>query len=321
MQALLRLSVQASWRGLVQAFLTRVGAIVLTRVGLPADLSAVVAKREGGSRDALLDFASAKAGAHPLRSWVRVPGLRRCRPGQAATGGLCRYACVLSFIRSEGVSTVSLKTANAIGYQAAGTARALVVLAHGAGAGQQHPFMLSAARGLADRGIAVVTFDFPYMQARRRAPDGAPVLEACFEEVIGTAREWVVDAPLFIGGKSMGGRMATHLAARRVEHVAGVVVFGYPLHPPGKPSELRVAHLPSIVVPVLIVQGERDTFGTPAELQQAIEAMTAPVTLHVVPRGDHSLMIPGQPRQAALDGVLDRVATWMETEARRRWES
>ena len=173
--------------------------------------------------------------------------------------------------------------------------------------------MVAAARGLADRGVAVVTFDFPYMQARRRAPDRAPVLEASFEEVIAAAREWHAGAPLFIGGKSMGGRMATHLAARQAEHVAGVVVFGYPLHPPGKPSELRVAHLPSILVPVLIVQGERDTFGTPAELQRAIDAMGAPVTLHVLPRGDHSLTVPGQPRERTLPDVLDRVVHWIDT--------
>ena len=88
------------------------------------------------------------------------------------------------------MSTVSLNTANASGYLAEGPARALLVLAHGAGAGQRHPFMVDVARRIAARGIAVVTFDFPYMQARRRAPDRPPALEACFEDVLGAAREW-----------------------------------------------------------------------------------------------------------------------------------
>jgi predicted alpha/beta-hydrolase family hydrolase len=99
---------------------------------------------------------------------------------------------------------------------------------------------------------------------------------------------------LFIGGKSMGGRMATHLGAAHIAGLSGILVFGYPLHPPGKPDQLRVAHLPSIAVPVLVVQGERDTFGTPQELKPALASMSAPADLHVVAKGDHSLALMSQ---------------------------
>ena len=187
---------------------------------------------------------------------------------------------------------------------------ALLVLAHGAGAGQRHPFMVSTAAALARRGIDVVTFNFPYMEQKRRVPDRAPVLESCFRAVVAAAldRDSLRGRRLFIGGKSMGGRMATHLAAQGVERLAGVIALGYPLHPPGKPQQLRSGHLPEITAPVLIVQGERDAFGTPAELAPVIETMSAPVTLHVVPGGDHSLAVRGQSKTEALDR-LRHVAT------------
>lgn len=195
-------------------------------------------------------------------------------------------------------------------YPAERASATLLVLAHGAGAGQRHPFVVAMARGLAERGVDVVTFDFPYMQQKRRVPDKTPVLEAAFREAIDEARR-LAGGRLFIGGKSMGGRMATHLAAQGVAGLHGVVALGYPLHPPGKPEQPRVAHLPSIAVPVLIVQGERDAFGTPDELRPVIATMRASVTLHVVPQGDHSLATPAtrssHDRYAA---VLDAVAAW-----------
>ena len=204
---------------------------------------------------------------------------------------------------------MDLKRVGALGYEAT-DAKALLVLAHGAGAGQQHPFMVSVARLLSAKGISVVTFDFPYMRERRKVPDRAPVLEAAFRELIAAAQEWAPRLPLFIGGKSMGGRMATHLAAQQLDALKGVVVFGYPLHPPGKPDQPRTAHLPSITVPVLIVQGERDTFGAPDELRPVVKTMTAQVTLHVVAKGDHSLSVRGQKRDETLANVADIVVGW-----------
>jgi hypothetical protein len=115
---------------------------------------------------------------------------------------------------------------------------------------------------------------------------------------------------LFIGGKSMGGRIATHLGAQRLPRLEGIVALGYPLHPPGKPEQKRDAHLPSIDVRMLIVQGEHDTFGTPQELSPVIETMNASVVLHVVADGDHSLNVRRRPREDVYKEVLDRVAEW-----------
>lgn len=198
-------------------------------------------------------------------------------------------------------------------YPATSPSGALVVLAHGAGAGQRHPFMAAVSRGLAVRGIDVFTFDFPYMDERRRVPDKAPILERSFLNVIDAvrSREHLSKHRLFIGGKSMGGRIATHLGAQGIASLSGIIALGYPLHPPGKPDQKRVAHLPSIRVPLLIVQGERDTFGTPQELGQELKTMNAPVTLHVVEGGDHSLSVRGRGREDVYGQILDFTARWM----------
>lgn len=206
---------------------------------------------------------------------------------------------------------MTLEAAGAVEYAAEGAPSALLVLAHGAGAGQKHSFMIAVGRGLSARGVTVVTFDFPYIRAGRHAPDKPPALEAAFREVVAAARERWPAARLFIGGKSMGGRMATHLAAQGLDGLSGAVALGYPLHPPGRPDQPRVAHLPSIAVPVLIVQGERDTFGTPAELTPVLHTMSAPVTLHVVEGGDHSLAVRGKDRTEAFEGVIDAIAGWI----------
>jgi predicted alpha/beta-hydrolase family hydrolase len=205
---------------------------------------------------------------------------------------------------------MDLTRVGAIGYEAS-DAKALLVLAHGAGAGQQHPFMVSVARALAGKGVSIVTFDFPYIRERRKIPDRAPVLEQAFREIVSNAREWAPQPPLFIGGKSMGGRMATHLGAQGLDGLKGIVALGYPLHPPGKPDQPRVAHLPSITAPTLIVQGERDTFGTPDELRPVIKTMTALVTLHVIAGGDHSFTVRGRRREDVYDEVTGAVVSWM----------
>ena len=187
----------------------------------------------------------------------------------------------------------------------------LLVLGHGAGAGQQHPWMRRVTEGLGRRGIQVVTFDFPYMRQKRHVPDKAPVLEAAFRDVIEATRDWSGTTQVFIGGKSMGGRMATHLGAQGLDGLLGIVALGYPLHPPGRPDKPRTEHLPSISVPVLIVQGERDTFGTPDELTPVIATMKANVTLHVVAGGDHSLTVRGKKKDESFQGVLDAIGEWM----------
>ena len=210
----------------------------------------------------------------------------------------------------------ALDRLGAIAYPAEDDARAVFVLAHGAGAPQKHPFMVATAKGLATRGVSVVTFDFPYMRERRHVPDKAPVLESAFRDAIDATREWSGAKDVFIGGTSMGGRMATHLGAQGLDGLIGIVALGYPLHPPGRPDKPRTEHLPSIRVPVLIVQGERDTFGTPDELQPVIATMKAKVTLHVVTGGDHSLTVRGRKKDEAFAEVLDVVARWIEARAR-----
>jgi len=207
---------------------------------------------------------------------------------------------------------VDLTGLPAVTYPAEGEPSALLILAHGAGAGQKHPFMVASARGLAARGIDVVTFDFPYMAAKRGAPDRPPVLERAFHDVVSAARSWSRANRLFIGGKSMGGRMATHLGAEGLEGLRGIVVLGYPLHPPGKPDQLRVAHLPAITAPLLIVQGERDVFGSPAELAPHVAAMKADVTVHAVQGGDHSLIPRSAKGKGVHDEILDVIAAWMK---------
>ena len=187
-------------------------------------------------------------------------------------------------------------------------ASAALVLAHGAGAGQSHPFMVRVARALAARRVVVMTFDFPYITARRRVPDKAPVLEEAWRQAIANARGRAESAglPVFIGGKSMGGRIASHVAAQGVEGVAGLVFLGYPLHPPGRPQQRRDAHLPSIAVPTLFVQGERDEFGSADEIRDLLPRLRARAELHVVPGGDHSFSF--RPKNAASASVLDDVA-------------
>jgi predicted alpha/beta-hydrolase family hydrolase len=202
---------------------------------------------------------------------------------------------------------------------AAPEAPAALIIAHGAGAGQLSGFMTATARTVANLGFDVVTFDFPYMEARRRVPDRAPVLEACYSAVVAATSQRLQPHALFIGGKSMGGRMATHIAAADPTlPIAGLVLFGYPLHPPGKPQQRRDAHLPSIRVPTLVIQGSRDTFGTPDELRPAFALVAAPVTLHPIEGGDHSFKVSpgGKARQSAVDDEVCRTAAaWMRATA------
>ncbi|MGZ3427544.1 MAG: alpha/beta hydrolase family protein [Polyangia bacterium] len=158
-----------------------------------------------------------------------------------------------------------------------------LVLAPGAGAPQTHPFMVAFAEALAARGIDVVTFDFLYAAAGRRAPDRNDKLEACWRAALALAKaEWSGRVP-FIGGKSMGGRIASQLAAAG-DGAAGLVCLGYPLHPPKQPDKLRTAHLAKLSLPTLVLQGKRDPFGTPEELRAHF-----PPAVEIVPiAGAHS---------------------------------
>lgn len=196
-----------------------------------------------------------------------------------------------------------------------GAAPATLVLGHGAGAGQRSPFMVAFARGLSDRGIAVVTFDFPYMEARKKVPDRNAVLEASWLAVV----EAVLQRPehrghLVVGGKSMGGRIGSQVAAEPAvgARVDGLVFLGYPLHPPGRPDQRRDAHLPRVGKPMLFVQGERDTFGNASEMRTLIASL-AGAELYLVPGGNHSLVPSGRAgdRDRVYASIQDQIATWI----------
>lgn len=193
-------------------------------------------------------------------------------------------------------------------------ATAGLLLAHGAGAGQHSRFMVEAAQALAARGITTATFDFPYIAAGRKVPDKAPVLEAAWRAAIDAARAHAAfrGLPLFIGGKSMGGRIASHVAAQGVDGIAGLVYFGYPLHPPGRHDQRRDKHLPSIAQPMLFVQGTRDLFGTAAEIRELVPALNAATSLFEVADGDHSfkvrVKIAGKNQEAVFAAIFDAAA-------------
>jgi predicted alpha/beta-hydrolase family hydrolase len=194
-----------------------------------------------------------------------------------------------------------------------------IALAHGAGANQSSPFMVRMATDLAARGIGCLTFNFLYTERRRRIPDRNDALELCYRKVIeafhdGKFRE-LGAGKLVIGGKSMGGRIASQVAAAGDADVAGLVFLGYPLHPPGQPEKLRDRHLPSIKAPMLFVQGARDAFGTPEELRPVLKRVKAPVELCAIEGADHSLKVPKKASrpQVEVDAfVLDTIETWVK---------
>jgi len=156
------------------------------------------------------------------------------------------------------------------------------VFAHGAGASMAHPFMKTVALGLAAAGLRVVRFNFPYMEARTRRPDPQVVLLDCWRRVVA---ELGSPERLVIGGKSMGGRMASMVADEL--RVAGLLVFGYPFHPPGRPEKLRTAHLESLATKALVIQGTRDEFGSREEV--GTYALSKTIAVEWIEGGDHSL--------------------------------
>jgi len=188
----------------------------------------------------------------------------------------------------------------------------LFVFAHGAGAGMDHEFMNSVAKGLADKGIQVVRFNFPYMVKRaedgkKRPPDRAPKLLEAYQSVID---ELAADGPIVIGGKSMGGRMASLLADET--KVAGFACLGFPFHPPGKPENFKGDHLATVTKPCLILQGERDTFGKREELSDF--SLSDAVSVEFIPDGDHSFKPrkrSGYTEQGNIDFAVDKLAAFI----------
>jgi len=211
--------------------------------------------------------------------------------------------------------------------QPANALDALFVFAHGAGAGHAHPFMTNYAAALCSRGVSVVTFNFPYMEKRRKAPDRAPALEEAFRRAItGGLQRGLRAGHVFIGGKSMGGRIATHLGAALpgAPKPSGIIAFGYPLAPPrSSKTGDRVTHLKALTVPTLIVQGTRDPFGGPDEVREAIaDAQPAPpITVLTVEGGDHSFAVlksSGRDQVELHSTIQDEVVAWIRAQLARR---
>lgn len=196
-----------------------------------------------------------------------------------------------------------------------------LILGHGAGANQLSAFMRLFAQGLAERGVDVVTFNFLYMEQGRRIPDPNPRLESCYRSVIEAVRKHqkLKGNRVAVGGKSMGGRIGSQVAATEEsrEQIANVVLLGYPLHAPGRPEKLRDAHLKDIRAPLLFIQGSRDVFGAPEELRTTIKKHHLRADLYVVEDGDHSLKVPrslGTPQDEIYAAAMDKIAGWLQQE-------
>jgi len=171
-------------------------------------------------------------------------------------------------------------------------ARWLLLLAHGAGAGMTHPFMEKLSADLAAVGIATFRYQFPYMEQRRRVPDPPAVLTATVVAAVHAAKQAAPDLPLLAGGKSMGGRMTSQAAAQHpLDGVQGLVFFGFPLHPPNRPGTKRADHLAKIIIPMLFLQGTRDTLADLKLLRPICTKLGAQATLHIIETADHSFHV------------------------------
>lgn len=179
---------------------------------------------------------------------------------------------------------------------------ATLVVAHGAGAGMEHPFMSGFTRALNDDGVATLRFNFPYREAGRKFPDRPPAAIAAWRAAMDAARSRSEGEPLWAAGKSFGGRMASMAVAEGMP-ASGLVYLGYPLHPPGKPEKLRDEHLYGLELPMLFLQGTRDTFATPELLEGVVSRVGPNATLHWCEGGDHSFAVAGHKRGAAEIGA------------------
>lgn len=191
-----------------------------------------------------------------------------------------------------------------------------LILGHGAGANQLSGFMRHFANGLAERGLDVMTFNFVYSERGRGAPDPKAKLEACYSAVIDEAvnNKKLKGNKLAIGGKSMGGRIGSQVAAATDSaSIAALVFLGYPLHPPGNPAKMRDEHLPSIKAPMLFIQGSRDTFGTTEEIQAVIKKHKLKATLYPIEGGDHSFKVPKSvgTQEEVYERVMDEIVRWL----------
>jgi predicted alpha/beta-hydrolase family hydrolase len=190
-----------------------------------------------------------------------------------------------------------------------------LVLAHGAGAGMNHRAMTAIAEGLGRLGVATLRFQFPYMELGRKRVDAPAVAQATVRAAVAAAQQRAADLPLFAGGKSFGGRMTSQAQAQApLEGVRGLVFFGFPLHPAGKPSVERAAHLAATAIPLLFLQGTRDALADLALLQGAVDGLGPRASLRLIADADHAFHVPaktGRKDAEVLDEALVDAVAWM----------
>src|SRR6267143_2283917 len=193
-------------------------------------------------------------------------------------------------------------------------AQLLYVLAHGAGAGMRHPFLESIAQRLAERSIATLRYQFPYMEQRARRPDPPAVAAATVRAAVAEAARLAPGLPLVAGGKSFGGRMtSTAQAEEPLSGVRGLVFLGFPLHPPGRPGDSRAEHLAQVRIPMLFLQGDRDEFADMKLLKPVVKRLGARATLHLVEGGDHSFHVlkrSGRTDADVMEELVGAIADW-----------
>jgi hypothetical protein len=199
-------------------------------------------------------------------------------------------------------------------------ARAAYVLAHGAGAGMRHAFMQAIAEGLVARGIAVLRYEFAYMEQGGKRPDPPKVAEARVREAVEEAARRFPGLPLFAGGKSFGGRMTSQAqAAAPLPGVQGLAFLGFPLHPTGKPSDQRAAHLEQVKVPMLFLQGTRDALADLTLLRPVVTRLGKRATLETFEDADHSFHVPartGRKDAEVREGLLEIFVRWIDSHRR-----
>ena len=194
-------------------------------------------------------------------------------------------------------------------------ARACYVFAHGAGAGMTHPFMESFAAGLGERGVATLRYQFPYMEKGSRRPDPPAVAHAAVRAAVAEAGRTCPGLPLIAGGKSFGGRMTSQAqASAPLAGVHGLAFVGFPLHPAGKPSSDRAKHLAQVKVPMLFLQGTRDTLAELTLLEPVVSGLGPLASLHIVKEADHSFHVlarSGRNDREVMTEILDAFASWI----------
>ena len=209
--------------------------------------------------------------------------------------------------------------------QAPKDARACYVLAHGAGAGMTHPFMAAISNGLAERGMATLRYQFPYMEQRSKRPDTPKVAHAAVRAAVVEAARLVPSLPLFAGGKSFGGRMTSQAqAASPLPGVCGLIFLGFPLHPPGRPSIDRAKHLSEVQTPMLFLQGSRDDFASLELLEPLCRQLGDCATLKLFQDADHSFHVPartGRNDSEVQIELLDTLANWIDVILSQRRQS